>query len=66
MKHIIEEFQRVAMAHPSVGFSLHHNEHELFHLKAGNVKQRIVGMFGKGYDGKLVQVEEQVDFSTCG
>lgn len=62
LKHIIEEFQRVAMAHPTIGFSLHHNEHELFHLKAGNIKQRIVGMFGKGYDGKLVPVDEQVDF----
>lgn len=64
MKHIVEEFQRVALAHPGVFFSLHHNDVELFHLKAGNMRQRIVGVLGKSYDQKLVPVEEQVDFVT--
>lgn len=62
MKHIVEEFQRVAMAHPDVFFSLHHNDHELFHLKEGNLRQRIVSIFGSKYNQKLVPVEEEVDF----
>lgn len=62
MKHIVEEFQRVAMAHPDVFFSLHSNDHELFHLKEGNLRQRIVSIFGSSYNQKLVPVEEEVDF----
>jgi DNA mismatch repair protein MutL len=62
MRHIIEEFQRIALAHPDVFFSLHHNDHELFHIKAGNLRQRIVSLLGNNYNEKLVPVEEQVDF----
>ena len=62
MKHIIEEFQRIALAHPDVHFSLYHNDYELFHLKPGSLRQRIVGIFGNPYNEKLVPVEEQVDF----
>ncbi|MFZ4544394.1 MAG: DNA mismatch repair endonuclease MutL [Saprospiraceae bacterium] len=59
MKHIIEDFQRVALANPDVHFSLHHNDYELFHLPAGNLKQRIVGIFGGNYNKNLVPVDEE-------
>lgn len=59
LKNIIEEFQRIALAHPKVGFQLYHNEHEVFHLKAGNLKQRITSMFGDNYAQKIVPVEEK-------
>ncbi|MCB9034253.1 MAG: DNA mismatch repair endonuclease MutL [Chitinophagales bacterium] len=63
-KHIIDEFIHIALAHASIFFSMHHNGSEVFHLKAGNLRQRIVGIFGKNYNEKLVPVEEQTDYIT--
>ncbi|WP_129716070.1 DNA mismatch repair endonuclease MutL [Pedobacter sp. SYP-B3415] len=59
MRHIIDEFQRVAMAHPQVFFSLHHDGQEVFHLPKGTLKQRIVHLFGSNYNERLVPVEEE-------
>ncbi|MGB1217941.1 MAG: DNA mismatch repair endonuclease MutL, partial [Saprospiraceae bacterium] len=64
MRHIIDEFQRVAMAHPDIFFSLHHNGTELFHLSAGNLRQRIVGLLGQHVNKKLVPVHEDTDILT--
>jgi DNA mismatch repair protein MutL len=61
LRHIMDEFERVAMATPSVFFSLHHNGQEIFHLPAGNHRQRIVGIFGKDTNKKLVPVQEDTD-----
>jgi DNA mismatch repair protein MutL len=61
MRHIIDEFQRVALAHPDIFFSLHHNNNELFHLPSSNLRQRIVGIFGNNYNKKLVPVAEETD-----
>ena len=61
-RHIIDEFQRVALAHPKVGFSYVHNSSELFHLKSANFRQRIVGILGAKTNEKLVPVEEQTDY----
>ena len=58
LRHIIEEFQRVAIAHPEIGFSLHHNNSELFHIDKGTLRQRLVGIFGDAYNQRLVPVEE--------
>ena len=60
-RHIMDEFERVALANPSVFFSLHHNGQEVFHLPAGNLRQRIVGVFGKDTNKKLVPVGEDTD-----
>ena len=62
MRHILEEFQRIALAHETVFFSLHHNGQEIFHLPAGNVRQRIVAVFGNNANKKLVPIEEETDF----
>lgn len=59
LKNIIEEFQRIALAHPKIGFQLFNNDYEMYHLKAGNLKQRIVAMFGENYASKIVPVEEK-------
>jgi len=59
MRHIIDEFQRVALAHPGVFFSLHHDGTEIFNLPKGNLKQRIVHLFGNNYNERLVPVEEE-------
>lgn len=58
-KHIIDEFTRIALAHPEINFQLHHNGVEVYHLNAGNLRQRIVGLFGHNYNERLVPVEEQ-------
>jgi DNA mismatch repair protein MutL len=61
MRHIIDEFQRIALANPEVFFSLHHNRVELFHLPSSNMRQRIVGIFGGNTNKKLVPVSEETD-----
>ena len=61
MRHVVDEFQRVAMAHPEVFFSLTHNTSELYHLPIGNLRQRIVGILGKEYNAKLVPISEETD-----
>ena len=58
LRHIIDEFQRVALAHPSIQFSLFHNGSELFQLPETNYRQRIVNIFGGKTNEKLVPVEE--------
>ncbi len=59
MRHIIDEFQRISLAHPDIFFSLHSDNNELFHLSPGTLKQRIVHLFGNNYNQKLVPVEEE-------
>ena len=61
LRHIIDEFQRQALAHPDLFFSLHHDGNELFHLPAGNLKQRITGIFGNNYAERIVPVEESTE-----
>jgi DNA mismatch repair protein MutL len=58
MRHIIDEFQRVALAYPQVFFTLHHDGQEVFHLPQASLKQRIVHLFGNNYKEKLVPVKE--------
>lgn len=59
LKNIIDEFQRIALAHPKTGFQLYNNDYEMYHLKPGNLKQRIVAIFGDNYAEKIVPVEEK-------
>ena len=61
MRHIIDEFQRVALANPLVFFSLHHDGQEIYHLPAATLKQRIVHLFGNNYNERLVPVEEDTN-----
>ncbi len=57
-RHIIEEFTRVALSHPAIAFSFHHNDMQVFDLRAGNLRQRIAAIFGNSYNERLVPVEE--------
>jgi len=61
LRHIIDEFQRVAMAHPSIAFSLFHNGGELFQLPSTNHRQRITNIFGAKTNEKLVPVNEDTE-----
>jgi DNA mismatch repair protein MutL len=59
MRHIIDEFQRVALANPQVFFTMHHDGQEVYHLPSAALKQRIVHLFGNNYNQRLVPVEEE-------
>ena len=61
LRHCIDEFQRVALAHAEMSFVLRHNGSEMFDLPAGSLRQRIVRIFGAKYDERLVPVEERTD-----
>ncbi len=61
LRHIIDEFQRVAIPNPQVAFSFHQNNTEVFNLPVGNLKQRLMGIFGNSYNTRLVPVEENTD-----
>jgi len=62
MRHIIDEFIRVALAFPQVFFSLITNGQQIFHLEAGSLKQRILQILGSNYNSKLVSVKEETDY----
>ncbi len=57
--HIIQEFLRVAIAHPEIAFSFTHNNNDVYHLEKGNLKQRLVAIFGNNYNQRLVPIEEE-------
>lgn len=61
MRHVLDEFQRMALANTDIFFSLHHNGNEVFHLPAGNLRQRIVNIFGNNINARLVPVNEETD-----
>ena len=63
-KHIIDEFQRVALSHPEIHFTMHHNKSLIFDLQATKRRQRIVGVFGKKYNERLVPVNEHTSITT--
>src|SRR5436190_15867153 len=62
MRHIVDEFTRVAMSFPEILFTLMANNQQLFHLEAGSLKQRIVQLLGNNYNAKLVSVKEDTDY----
>ncbi|MEO6948405.1 MAG: DNA mismatch repair endonuclease MutL [Ginsengibacter sp.] len=62
LRHIIDEFIRVAMSFPDIFFSLTSNGQEVFHLEKGSLKQRIIQILGNNYAAKLVSVNEETDY----
>ena len=58
-RHIIEEFERIALSHPDLVMSLHQNGLEVFQLPNSNLRQRIVNLFGSNYNERLVPVNEE-------
>ena len=59
MRHILDEFHRVALAHPSIKFQLYQNDSELFMLPPVSLKKRILGVFGNKFETALVPIHEQ-------
>ena len=59
--HIRDEFERVALAHPDIKFSLHHNGQETYQLQAGVLRMRVASIFGRNSNERLVPIEEQTN-----
>ncbi len=61
LRHIIDEFQRVALAHPSINFTMYQNGSENFNLPNSNFRQRIVNIFSSKTNEKLVPIQEETE-----
>lgn len=61
MRHIRDEYIRIALAHPDIRFDLHVNDRLDLALPAGKLRQRVVQVFGRKYDNLLVPIEEETD-----
>lgn len=61
VRHINEEFQRVVLAHPQIGFSFYINDDAEYELLPGKLSQRIVAVFGKSYQQQLAPCQEETD-----
>ena len=57
LRHIINEFNHVALTHPEIEFSLIHNQSEIFQIPPSNLRQRIIGVFGKSVNSYLIPLE---------
>lgn len=64
LKHCVEEFQRVALAHCQITFKMVHQDHDLFHFAAANLRQRIAAVLGAKANERLVPVEENTEIVT--
>jgi len=58
LKHIVDEFFRVALVYHDIRFTFHHNSKMVYQLLPGNRKQRIISLLGSGYNERLVPVEQ--------
>lgn len=63
-RHVIDEFQRVALAHPNIHFTFYHNGSEMYNLPITSLRQRIVNMFSGKTNEKLVPVKESTEIVT--
>ncbi|WP_444626080.1 DNA mismatch repair endonuclease MutL [Flavobacterium columnare] len=61
LRHIIDDFQRVALAHENIHFTFYHNGSEVFNLPQSNLRQRIVNIFAGKTNEKLVPVTEDTE-----
>ena len=57
LSNILTEFERIALVNPNVSFTLYHNDAELFNLPAIQLRQRIMGVFGKKINQDLLSLE---------
>jgi DNA mismatch repair protein MutL len=59
LRHIIDEFERVALAHPEISFKLNSNNNEVYNLQQSSLINRIMGLLGNNLKDKLVSVNEE-------
>lgn len=58
-RNILAEFERIALVNPSISFALYHNGTEVFNLPSSNIRQRILDIYGKNINSKLLSVEAE-------
>lgn len=63
-RHIIDQFERIAIIYPEVRFIFYNDDVKLFHLEPGTLRQRIVAVFGKNHNDRLVPLEEETSLVT--
>jgi DNA mismatch repair protein MutL len=56
LKHIINEFQKIAIAYPDIELFLSHNDSEIYNLPKSNIKQRIIHIYGKSINQNLTTI----------
>lgn len=61
LRHIIDEFQRLGLAHPEISFSMLQTDELVYDLPQGKLSQRIINLFGKNYQQQLAVCQEQTD-----
>jgi len=61
LRHILEEFKRVALSHPDIHFMMYHNDEEIYHLPSSNLRQRIVSVMNRNINEKLVPIQEDTE-----
>lgn len=61
-RHILDEFQRIALAHPEIKFSFIQNDQETYALPSEKLGKRIVDLFGKSYREQLAACEENTSY----
>ena len=59
LKHIIDTFTQITIAHPNIEFKLNNNENTIYNLVSTNLKNRIIHLFGKKYKEKILDVKEE-------
>ncbi|MEI6049453.1 MAG: DNA mismatch repair endonuclease MutL [Bacteroidota bacterium] len=59
IRHIVNEFQKIVLAHPDIRFALHHNDSEIYNLTPGKLRQRIIAVFGKQINQDLITLETE-------
>ncbi len=62
IRHILDEFQRVALAHPEIKFVFNQNGEEIYNLNTEKLGKRIVELFGKNYREQLAFCEEETSY----
>lgn len=63
-RHIVQEFERIALVNPHINMSLYHQDAEILNLCEGNLRQRITNVFGKGLNDKLLTIEAVSSLAT--
>ena len=61
LRHIMNEFVRQALCHPELSFTLKHNDKDLYILKNSGLKERILRLFTKNINKKLIPIDESTD-----
>lgn len=64
LRHIVNQMQRLALAHPQVEFKLVSDNDEIYNLPQSNLKQRIVNLWGSGIQSQLIAIESETSYAS--